>query len=91
MAVYTHVSLSALEAFLRNYDLGGLRSFAGVEQGVENTNYIVETDKRRVVLTLFEKRTAEADLPFFAAAMAHMSANAIPAPMPVKRRDGQVF
>ncbi|MFN3959329.1 MAG: homoserine kinase [Parvularculaceae bacterium] len=91
MAVYTHVSREALGTFLTAYDLGALRDFAGVEQGVENTNYIVRTEQGKVVLTLFEKRTAEADLPFFAGAMAHMAARGVPAPSPVADRTGAVF
>lgn len=91
MAVYTHVSREALGTFLTAYDLGALRDFSGVEQGVENTNYIVGTEHAKVVLTLFEKRTAEADLPFFAGAMAHMAARGVPAPSPVADRTGAVF
>lgn len=91
MAVYTHVSRSELGAFFSAYDLGAPLSYVGVEQGVENTNFIVETGHGRVVLTLFEKRTSEADLPFFSAAMAHMSAQGVPAPAPIARRDGRVF
>jgi homoserine kinase type II len=91
MAVYTHVDRDALEAFLRAYDLGALRGYSGVEQGVENTNYVVETSQGRFILTLFEKRTAEADLPFFAAAMAHVAARGVPAPAPVAGKNGRVF
>lgn len=91
MAVYTHVSRDDLEAFLGAYDLGALLRHAGVEQGVENTNYIVDTARGRFVLTLFEQRTAEADLPFFAAAMAHVAAHGAPAPAPVADRSGRVF
>lgn len=91
MAVYTPVTRAELEAFLEAYDLGTVAGFAGVEQGVENTNYILSTTRGRFVLTLFEKRVAEADLPFFAAAMAHMSARGVPAPSPIGDRTGRVF
>ncbi len=91
MAVYTHVSRDDLEAWLEAYDLGALGDFSGVEQGVENTNYIVETARGRLILTLFEKRTAAVDLPFFAAAMAHVAARGVPAPSPVADRTGRIF
>lgn len=91
MAVYTQVSREDLAAFLAAYDLGALRRHQGVEQGVENTNYTVETDRGRFILTLFEKRTAETDLPFFASAMAHVAAHGVPAPSPVADRAGRVF
>jgi homoserine kinase type II len=91
MAVYTPVARAELEAFLDAYDLGPLVSYEGVEQGVENTNYILTTTRGRFVLTLFEKRVAAGDLPFFAAAMAHMSACGVPAPAPVADKSGRVF
>jgi homoserine kinase type II len=91
MAVYTHVSREALQAWLAAYDLGALENFSGVEQGVENTNYIVETADGRFILTLFEKRTAEADLPFFVDAMAHVAARGVPAPAPIPDRRGRLF
>ena len=90
MAVYTHVDEKAAESFLKEYEIGDLISLTGVEQGVENTNYIIDTTKGRYVLTLFEKRVAANDLPFFMAAMAHMSANAIPAPAPVVNKKDAV-
>ncbi len=91
MAVYTHVSREDLEAFLASYALGALVRHQGVEQGVENTNYMVDTARGRFILTLFEKRTAETDLPFFASAMSHFAARGVPAPSPVADRDGRIF
>ncbi len=91
MAVYTHVSREDLQAWLGAYDLGALKDFSGVEQGVENTNYVVETARGRFILTLFEKRTAEADLPFFAAAMTHVAARGVPAPAPISDTRGRMF
>lgn len=91
MAVYTPVARAELETFLAAYDLGALVAFEGVQQGVENTNYIVTTVRGRFVLTIFEKRVVEADLPFFAAAMAHISARGVPAPEPVADINGRVF
>ena len=53
MAVYTQVSDDALEAFLDGYDIGRPRSFKGIAEGVENSNYYLETDQGRFILTLF--------------------------------------
>lgn len=91
MAVYTPVDRAELEGFLGAYDLGRLAAFEGVAQGVENTNYIVTTARGRFVLTLFEKRVAAGDLPFFAAAMAHVASRGLPAPSPVADKTGRVF
>lgn len=88
MAVYTHVSEAELGAFLRDYDLGALVDFAGIREGVENTNYLLRTETGKFILTLFEKRVLEEDLPFFAALMEHLSAKGIAAPTPIQDRAG---
>ncbi|MFZ5618580.1 MAG: homoserine kinase [Pseudomonadota bacterium] len=90
MAVYTHVGEDDLRRLLDDFDIGELISFAGVEQGVENTNYFLTTTGGRFILTLFEKRVAEKDLPFFMAAMAHLARGA-PAPKPAPDRKGAIF
>lgn len=90
MAVYTPVARAELDDFLITYDLGALLDFDGVEQGVENTNYVVTTARGRFVLTLFEKRADAADLPFFFDAMAHVAARGIPAPAPIAAGTGRL-
>ena len=65
MAVYTKVSDRALSAFLKAYALGDVRDVHGIAEGIENTNYRLDTTDGRYILTLFEKRVAAADLPFF--------------------------
>ena len=65
MAVYTDVSDSDLDVFLKAYDLGALTSFKGIAEGVENTNYIVHATRGSFILTLYEKRVVREDLPFF--------------------------
>ncbi len=65
MAVYTDVSAEDLGAFLAAYDLGGLLSFKGIAEGVENSNFLIETERGRFILTLYEKRVKVDDLPFF--------------------------
>jgi homoserine kinase type II len=88
MAVYTHVSDEALEAFLSAYDLGRALSFKGIAEGVENSNYLLETERGRFILTLFEKRVAQADLPYFIALKQHLAAAGFPCPAPVAARNG---
>lgn len=88
MAVYTHVSEAEVEAFLAAYDLGGLRRLEGICEGVENSNYLLVTDRGRFILTLYEKRVAPEDLPFFLGLMEHLAAKGVPCPVPVRGRDG---
>ena len=64
MAVYTEVTDDDLSAFLARYDAGSLVAYKGIAEGVENTNYLVQTTAGRFILTLYEKRVAPTDLPF---------------------------
>lgn len=91
MAVYTHVSAEALGAFLRRYDVGELVSVKGIAEGVENSNYLVDTTTARFILTLYEKRVAAGDLPFFMALLDHLAARGLAVPPAIADRDGGVI
>lgn len=88
MAVYTHVDDAELIAFLATYDLGDLLSCKGIAEGVENSNYYLHTSAGSFILTLYEKRVAENDLPFFLGLMEHLSAQGVTCPQPVRNRAG---
>jgi len=88
MAVYTRVDDDSLAAFLADYQIGTPRAFKGIAEGVENSNYYLETDRGRYILTLFEKRVDEADLPYFIGLKEHLAARGFPCPQPVPGRDG---
>lgn len=89
MAVYTQVPDDALEAFLGGYDIGRPRSFKGIAEGVENSNYYLETDKGRFILTLFERRADPKDLPYFIHVKQHLAANGFSCPAPVLANNGE--
>jgi homoserine kinase type II len=91
MAVYTEVSDEDLEAFMAEYDLGAVTSCKGIAEGVENTNYLLQTDTGNYILTLYEKRVAAADLPFFIGLMEHLAGRGLACPTPVHGRDGQAL
>ena len=91
MAVYTEVSDEELSQFIATYDLGELWSYKGIAEGVENSNYLVHTAKGPYILTLYEKRVAPEDLPYFLGLMDHLAAAGIKCPIPVKDRDGQML
>ena len=91
MAVYTEVSDEDLAGFLSAYDVGRLLSMKGIAEGVENTNFLLRTERGSFILTLYEKRVCEADLPFFIALMEHLSANGLACPRPVKTRAGEAL
>jgi homoserine kinase type II len=89
MAVYTEVGDDDLAAFIADYNLGRLLSYKGIAEGVENTNYLVATEKGPFLLTLYEKRVAAADLPFFLGLMEHLAKAGITCPTPVRDRLGR--
>src|SRR5579884_712986 len=88
MAVYTDIAAEDLARFLAGYDIGELLSYKGIAEGVENSNFLVHTSRGHFILTLYEKRVAEADLPFFIALMEHLAARGINCPQPVKNKSG---
>lgn len=91
MAVYTQVSSEALSDFLAKFDVGELVSAKGIAEGVENSNYLVDTTRSRFILTLYEKRVAADDLPYFMALLDHLAEKGLPVPPAVPDRDGTVI
>jgi homoserine kinase type II len=91
MAVYTDVAAEDLAAFLAGYDIGELLSYKGIAEGVENSNFLVHTSRGYFILTLYERRVAAKDLPFFLGLMEHLHARGITCPQPVKNRKGDVL
>ena len=91
MAVYTQVSAEALSDFLEKFDVGELASAKGIAEGVENSNYLVDTTKSRFILTLYEKRVAEGDLPYFMALLEHLADKGLPVPPAVPDREGTLI
>lgn len=88
MAVYTAVSDKALAAFLADYDIGTALALKGIAEGVENSNFYLETTEDRFILTLFEKRANPEDLPWFVALTEHLAAKGFPCASPIKALDG---
>jgi len=91
VAVYTDVAAEDLGAFLAGYDIGDLLAYKGIAEGVENSNFLVHTSRGYFILTLYEKRVAAKDLPFFLGLMEHLHGRGISCPQPVKSRQGEVL
>jgi len=91
MAVYTDIANEELNAFIAGYDIGKVVSYKGIAEGVENTNYLVQTDQDSFILTLYEKRVNPDDLPFFLGLLDHLAQKGFPCPTPIHARDGQVL
>jgi homoserine kinase type II len=88
MAVYTALADADIAALLADYDIGAARAYEGVAEGVENTNYKLTTPEGRYILTIFEKRVAERDLPFFMRVMERLALRGFEAPKPIATRGG---
>ena len=91
MAVYTNVSDEQLIDFLNGYALGAPLSFKGIAEGVENTNFLLETEQGRYILTLYEARVDEGDLPFFLNLIDHLAKAGISCPTPVPNKEGMAL
>jgi homoserine kinase type II len=91
VAVYTDVAAEDLAAFLTGYDVGELLSYKGIAEGVENSNFLVHASSGYFILTLYEKRVATGDIPFFLGLMEHLANHGLTCPQPVKNRTGQAL
>jgi homoserine kinase type II len=91
MAVYTDVAADELADYLNQYDIGDLLSYKGIAEGVENSNFLLHTSRGSFILTLYEKRVAKGDLPFFLGLMTHLAEHGINCPLPVKNRNGEAL
>jgi homoserine kinase type II len=89
MAVYTDVAADELAEFLDQYDVGEMLSYKGIAEGVENSNFLLHTTSGYFILTLYEKRVAKGDLPFFLGLMMHLASRGISCPQPVKTKSGE--
>jgi homoserine kinase type II len=89
MAVYTQVSAEAASALLTRYDVGRLTALKGIAEGVQNSNFLVETDQARFILTLYESRVDTADLPYFHAMLAHLHAKGCRVPRFIEDAEGR--
>ena len=91
MAVYTDITDEELAELLAGYDLGAPLAFKGIAEGVSNSNFLLETTFGRFILTVYEKRVAEADLPFFLGLMQWLSQHGYPSAAPKTDREGRIL
>lgn len=91
MAVYTDITDAELEAFLAGYDLGAPLAFKGIAEGVENSNFLLETEKGRYILTVYERRVKADDLPYFLNLLTWLADKGYPSARPIADRDGKTL
>ena len=91
MAVYTKISSSFLHKTLKKFQIGNLINYFGIKEGIENTNYFIETTKGKFILTIFEKRVEDNDIPFFINVMNHLNMKEFLCPYPIKDKNNQII
>ena len=91
MAVYTKLNQTKIEDILSNYRLGNLDSFKGIEEGIENTNYFLSVNKKKYILTIYEKRVKSVDLPFFSNLMSSLNRANFKCPAPISNNSNQTI
>ena len=88
MAIYTKISSKDIRSIEKKYNLGKIIHFKGIKKGIENTNYLLKTKNKRLILTLFEKRVQKKDLPFFMNLMDKLNKHKINCPEPQRNKKG---
>ncbi len=91
MAVYTEIDDAELRDFVAEYDIGTVTGCKGIAEGVENTNYLLQTDRDSFILTIYEKRVDPDDLPFFLGLLDHLAIRGVPCPPTIHGRDGKAL
>ena len=88
MAVYTHIGAEEMARLIAEFDVGALVSAKGIAEGVENSNWLVDTTEGRFILTVYEKRVKAEDLPFFLGLLDHLATAGCPVPRTIHDRTG---
>lgn len=94
MAVFTQIDAAMLEAFLADYPRGALKSYKGIQAGVQNSNFIIEMQDAKYILTIYEETATGVnpdDLPYFLGLMQHLAKAGINCPTPIARHDGALL
>ncbi len=88
MAVFTPLSMAQAVNFVNDYNIGTVLSCNGIAEGTENSNFLLTTSQGRYILTLFERRTNPADLPYFVQVMQTARAHGVLCPQPMLNKQG---
>ena len=89
MAVHTKLSQANIKNILKNYNLGRLSNFNGITEGIENTNYLLETEENKFIITIFEKRVDPSLIPFYFEVMTKSKSQGIECPIPIEDKNGE--
>ena len=91
MAVYTKFTEDNIKSILSNYSIGALNEFKGIQEGIENTNYLLFVENKKYILTIYEKRVKEEDLPFFSELMSGLNKSGFKCPVPILNKKNETI
>ena len=88
MAVYTKISNKEIIFINSQFKIDKIKSFKGIKKGIENTNYLLKSKNKKLILTIFEKRVSNREIPFFMHLMDTLNNSGINCPKPLKNKNG---
>ena len=88
MAVYTKISKKEISNINKKFKVEDIINFKGIKQGIENTNYLLKSKNNKFILTIFEKRVFQKEIPFFMKLMDQLNDLKINCPKPLKNKNG---
>ena len=91
MGVFTVLGQNKIGEILLNYNLRKLDSFKGIEEGIENTNYFLSINKKKFILTIYEKRVKSEDIPFFSNVMSSLNKSDFKCPEPISNNNNSTI
>ena len=89
MAVYTKINQKEINTINESFNIEKIISFKGIKQGIENTNYLLNSKKKKYILTIFEKRVLQKEIPFFMKLMDNLNSSKINCPKPLKTKNNK--
>ena len=89
MAVYTKISKKDISLINKKFNVENFKSFKGIKQGIENTNYLLKSKNNKFILTIFEKRVLKKEIPFFMKLMDNLNSAKINCPKPLKTKNNK--
>ena len=91
MAVYTKLDHESIEKILSNYSIGRLDKFEDIEEGIENSNFLIWVNQKKYILTIYEKRVKIEDLPFFSDLMTSLNQSNYKCPKPILNKNNKAI
>ena len=88
MAVYTKINKKEISYINKKFQIDRIVNFKGIKQGIENTNYLLKSRNHKFILTIFEKRVSQREIPFFMQLMDQLNNFNINCPKPLKNKSG---